>query len=180
MAVQFPQTTVQGELAEPFAGAIVNPDDAHLASKVSAEASAEIPFGVAVLRDATNKDHGVVLPHTDAATSAPLLAGVVAHSHAYAKGSELGDSGLKPKVTIQVLEDGQVWVLPEEAVAPGDDVRFRAVAPGAEQVGAWLKTASAGETVDCSAFARWVSSGDATTPCKLDIDVVAASQAIAD
>lgn len=180
MTVQIPQTSVSTTISAPYAGLVSDVGNKHIASGVSAEASAEIPFGVAVLRDATNKDTGRVLPHTSAAVSAARFAGVIAHSHAYAKDSELGTVGLKPKTTLQVMERGRIWVLPEEAVTPGDAVRFRAVATGGEQAGRFRTTADATDCVNISSFARWVTSGNSTTPAELEFDIVNAALATAD
>lgn len=182
MSITIPQTSVStAPLSKPFPGVLADASYVkHTDSCVSAEASAEIPFGVAVVRDGTNKDTGVKLPHTSAAASAPLFRGVTVHSHSYARGSELGDNGLKPKVTVLVLQRGRIWVLPEEAVAPGDAVRFRVVAAGAEKAGAFRATADSTDCVDISKFARWVTSGNSTTPCQLEIDVNGAEDAAAD
>jgi len=180
MSVQIPQTSVSAPLSRPFPGVLGDTGNKHAATRFSAESSAEIPFGVAVLRDATDKVNGAVLPHTSAAVSAPLFAGVVMHSHAYDKDIELGTTGLKPKVTFNVLERGRIWVLPEEAVAPGDSVRFRAVVAGAEQAGAFRTTADGTDCVNISSFARWITTGNSSTPALLEFDIVNAALATAD
>lgn len=107
-------------------------------SFVSAEATEEIPFGVGVvLGAAANK---AVLP-TDAATAAKFV-GVALHSHNYASPEQLGDTGIKPKVPISVLEEGDVWVTVEEAVVAGDRAFMRYDAgAGGTQLGAFRKSA---------------------------------------
>lgn len=181
MAVPIPQTTVKDFLSRPFPGVVADTSfNLHTESKVSAEASAEIPFGVAVIRDDTDKDDGVVLPTTSSAVSAPRFAGVVQHTHAMDKPNELGAAGITPKSTVLVMTEGRIWVLPEEAVTPGDAVRFRAVVAGMEQAGAFRTTADGTDCVNISNLARWVRGGDSTTPAILEIDMSNAAQAVAD
>lgn len=172
-----PQTSVSNRLENPFAGVIGDTGVKRTAPRVSAEASAEIPHGVVVVRDSTNKESGAVLPHTNAATSAPLVLGIVAHTHANTRPDTLGDIGLKPKTMFDTLEFGSVWVLPLEAVEPGDPVRFQATGATA---GRLLTTASAGNTVDISPFSRWVTAGDENTTCLVELNAMSSSLATAD
>lgn len=174
------QTTVNARMTIAFAGMLADSDRVvHCDSRFNEEASNEIAFGTAVVRGTTNKDNGALRPHTSAAAAAPLFAGIVVHSHDYARDVELGTTGLKPKVTMQVLQQGRIYVLPEESVAPGDAVRFRAIA-GAGTVGAFRKTADAGNSVDISKFARWITTGSTTVPAVLEIDMAGAKDATAD
>lgn len=168
------QTSVSDQAALPFAGKLNESVPSQVATRVSEESSAETPFGVMVIRG-TDKDNQALLCHTSSAVCAPLLAGVVLHSHAYAKDTQLGNTGVKPNQTLNILEKGQVYVLPEEAVAPGDAVRIRAVAAGGEVKGAFRKTAD--DTSDCvllaPSMARWITSGGPATPCLVEIDMTA-------
>ena len=175
------QTAVTTPASAAFAGMLADSGiGTVIDSKVSAEASAEMRFGIAVLRDTTDEDNGVVLPLTSSAVSAPRFAGIVVHSHDYAKDTELGDTGLKPKVTVNVLQRGRIWVQPEDTVDPGDTVKFRAVVAGAEVAGAFRAAADSTDCVDISKFARWITSGSSTVPAILEIDMVGSSQATAD
>lgn len=166
------QTSVATRPTRAFAGMLG--DSSHMKnvrSYVSTESSAEIPFGVMCVRDATNKDTGALLPHTSAAASSDIMVGVVVHSHAYDKPLELGDTGIKPKCTLNILTHGRIWVPVEETVAPGDAVRVRVVAAGAEQKGAFRTTADSTDTVNITAFARWVTGGAAGSVAELEVDM---------
>lgn len=175
-----PQTSVAAA-AIAFAGMLADSDQGRrIESRVNAEASAEIPFGVMVVRGATSEDTDALLPHTSAAASAPLLAGIVVHSHNYAKDSQLGSTGLKPTVMLNLLQRGRIYVQPEDSVDPGDAVKVRVVVAGAEVKGAFRGAADAADCVDISKFARWITSGTSTVPAVLEIDMVGAAQATAD
>ena len=173
------QTSVSDKMITGFDGMIADVSmsdvDGH---KINGEASAEILFGRAVVRGSTDQE--VLRPHTDAATSAPLFDGVVVHSHAYAKPEELGDDGLKPTVVVMTLQRGRILTTPEEAVSPGDAVRFRAVVTGNEEAGAFRTTADGTDCVNISQLARWITSGDTNTPAWLEIDMTNAALATAD
>jgi len=169
-----PQTAVSEAMAIGFAGALADSGNKTCASKYSEEASAEIPFGVMVVKG-TDEDNGVLLPHTSGVASADIMMGVVVHSHAYAKDTELGDSGLKPKVSLDVLTHGRIYVLPEETVTPGDPVRVRVIAAGLEQKGAFRTTADSTDCVDISSFARWTKGGSSTVPAVLELDMTYAN-----
>jgi hypothetical protein len=174
------QTSVAAA-AIAFDGMLADADQGtRVESRIQAEASAEIPFGKMCVRGATNEDTSAVKPHTSAAASAPLLCGVVVHDHTYAKDTELGDTGLKPGTTVNLLQRGRIYVTPEDDVDPGDAVKVRVVAAGAEVAGSFRAAADATDCVDISKFARWITTGSSTKPAVLEIDMVGASMATAD
>jgi hypothetical protein len=175
------QTTVANRMTRGFPGMIADSSFLkNVRSYVSTESSAEIPFGVMVVEGTDPATHAV-LPHTSASASEQKLLGVVAHSHAYAKPQELGDSGLKPAATLGVLTHGVILVRIEEDVDPGDHVRVRVVAGGSEQAGEFRATADSTDCIDISAFARWVSSGTAAEGfAELEIDMTNRASASAD
>lgn len=174
------QTTVAAA-SIAFAGMLADADQGvRVESRLSEEASAEIPFGTMVIRGSTSEDAGALQLHTSSASMAPLLAGIVVHDHSYAKDTELGDTGLKPGTTLNLLQRGRIYVQPEDSVDPGDAVKVRAVAAGAEVKGAFRGAADGTDCVDISKFARWITSGTASVPAVLEIDMVGASQAVAD
>lgn len=148
-------------------------------SRVSEEASAEIPFGTMVIRGA-DEDNGALQLHTSSAATVALLAGIVVHTHNYAKPTQLGDIGLKPGVVLNLLQKGRIWVTTEDACDPGDTVKVRAIAAGAEVKGAFRVAADASDCVDISKFARWITSAGAGGVAMLEIDMTNASQATAD
>lgn len=131
------------------------------------EASAEILFGHMVAQGAA--DDGCLLLSEDT-----QLKGVVVFSHLYSKPTELGDDGLKPGVTADVLKRGRMVVIPEDAVTPASEVHVRHTVNGATAKGAFRGTKVSSETLDITALARWETSADAGEPAVLWIDLLAA------
>jgi len=172
-----PQTEVEDTMPIGVAGQLADlwtEENGDVASATSEEASAEIPFGVMV-KPGTADDGVLKLTATS-----NKLAGITVFSHLYAKPDELGDTGLKPKVTFDVLTRGRIIVFPEDAVTPASEVHVRAVATGSEVAGAFRGTADGTDTIDLTAFARWRSSADAADAAVLEIDLNNAALATAD
>ncbi len=147
-------------------------------SATSEESSAEIPFGVMVCRG--TEDDGVLLLNTSSAAMATSLAGIVVFGHSFSKPYELGDTGLKPFATFNVLSRGRIYVQVEEAVEIGDAVRVRAVATGDEVKGAFRTTSDSTDCVDISSFARYIRGADEDGLAIVEIDMVNAALADAD
>ncbi|SRR5258707_258302 len=134
-------------LPAPFAGMRVDMMRDDIRSLVNTDVL-NVPFGVAVAQGniGTNGDNAAVLP----SGSTFKFLGAVAHSHTYDNGPNglLTPTGLKPTAVLDVLSQGRIWVLVEEAVNAEDPAFVRFVAgPGGTQLGAWRKsadTASAG------------------------------------
>jgi len=167
-----------GQIATLYGGA-----DAKVDSATSAEASAEIPFGVMVCRGTADKT--ALLLHTSAAAMAAnqLLLGVTVLDHSFAEPQEVADTdsgGLKPKSTFSVLMQGPIIVIPEDAVTPASDVRVRVVVAGAEVKGAFRAAADSTDCVEITAFARWLSSAAGGSPAVLWVDMVNVALATAD
>ena len=168
------QTSVASAMSLPFPGVII--EELLSCTLTSAEASAEIPFGVMVQGGASD-DLALLL----AGAAATDLMGIVGHSHRFAKTNELGTSGLKPKVTFKGLRKGTLWVISEEAVTPQSTVRVRHTAgAGGTTLGQFRVAAVANETFNISSFARWRTSANALQPAKLEIDMTNASGVTAD
>lgn len=175
------QTTVSTKMTIAYAGMLADTDRvSHCDSRYNAESAAEIRFGDGVVRHSSDEDNAVVKPHTTAAAAAPLFAGVCVHSHDYARDVELGTTGVKPKVTMQVLQQGRVYVLPEEAVTPGDPVRVRVVAAGGEVAGAFRTTQDSTDCINITKIARWITTGSASVPAVLEIDMTGVVDVTAD
>lgn len=141
------QTSIPSALTRGFAGQLTDPrvGSRVIDSRVSEEASAELPFGTCVARGAGND--GAVSPA--GAAAAAKIDGVIVHSHAYAKDTELGTSGLKPKAHLSVLRKGRVLVAVEQTVVRGDRLRVRHTAgAGGTVIGGFRKDAVAGETLN--------------------------------
>lgn len=158
------QLQYQATMAKAFAGMKADLTFDYVRSYAQAEASAEIPFGVAVMQGAT--DNSALLP-TSATTSKFL--GVVLHSHVY-DSTQLGDTGVKPKNVLSVLSRGTVYVQVEEAVVVGDRpfVRY-ATGAGGSQKGAFRKSADTATAVELKG-ARYLESGGAGSIVAVEFD----------
>lgn len=142
------QTEITATMSRGYAG-MLDGADHHIASGIQAESSAEIPFGVCVVRGTGDDD--VKLP----AASTDKPRGVVVHSHNYDKDQELGSTGIKPKSQVGVLRRGRILVVVEEAVVPGDRGYVRYAGSG--QKGAWRKSAVLDETLNLTREAEFQS-----------------------
>lgn len=89
---------------------------------LSAEASAEIPFG-RMLAKGTDQDEAKL---TSALTD--KMVGVSVFGQAYAHDTELGDDGFKPGTSFDVLRKGRIYVRAEDAVTPQSQVHVRMIA----------------------------------------------------
>lgn len=123
----------------------------HVSSMINDEASAEIPFGVCVAQGSTDRSALKLAAVTDD------LVGIVMFRQGYADTIELGTTGLMPGVTMEVLDEGECWVIVEDDVTPASAVYTRAVVAGAEIAGAFRDTTDASDLIDVSAFCRFVS-----------------------
>lgn len=159
-----PQTSYGSAIPVAFAGMKGDLTPDYVRSYANGEASAEIPFGVAVA--AGSADDTAILP----ASAGARLLGIVLHAHNYALTSELGTTGLKPKVTMNVLVRGTAWVTVEEAVNDGDRCFIRHTAKGGNtQLGKFRKSADGVAEVktitptaaDTTQYGLRVSVGDA-------------------
>ncbi len=158
-----PQTTVSNTQGVAFAGMVA--DNSLLKdckSYLSAESSAEIAFGTAVVQGTTE------IECLKPAAQANLILGVVAHSHDYQKDVELGTTGLKPKATVTPLTRGRIWVVVTEAVTFTDAVRVNMSGADAGKFG---KTSSGGVTKLITGAARWLSTTTGAGVAQLEIDI---------
>lgn len=152
---------VKTAVGAPFAGMRTHFNKNKVASVVSEEASAEIPFGTAVVQGTA--DDGVLIP----AAQANLVRGIVQHSHTYNKDNELGSTGLKPKVVFDCAEEGELYVATTEAVSPASAVRIFMSGGSAGKFG---KTASAGVSIDVSKFCQWKETTTGSGAARLAFD----------
>lgn len=142
-----------------FAGQLVNVAPNNIWSYFN-EGSTEVPFGTLV-RQGTS-DNEALLIGSQANVATPV--GIVLHSNAYAKDNELGDTGLKQKVMMNVMREGCVRVATTEAVVAGGAVRVRADtnegAAGSATLGpgTFRTTSNTTHTVQITKGARWMSS----------------------
>ena len=148
----FPQTAVAAAITGAFAGQSGDSSNKQDDSFINGESSAEIPFGV-VVQQGTADNECLLLTATS-----NVLIGVTLHSNNYQLTTELGTTGVKPNVAMNVRSQGRVWVTVEEAVTPASNVLVRAVAEGSEVAGAFRDTADGSDCIDISGFARYLTS----------------------
>jgi hypothetical protein len=146
------QTTYSTAHPEAFQGmdGTTNADDQTI-SRVNAEASAEIPFGVMVKQGATDP---ACLKLTAVAND---ILGIARHAHVYEPFGTVGNAGagIPPGQAVGVKQRGEIWVPIEESVTQASDVYVRAVATGSEVAGAFRASA---DSTDCIKLfgCRWV------------------------
>lgn len=169
-----PFTSVATSMTKAWAGLHADNGAKDVRSFVSAEASAEIPFGVMVAQG-TADDQAILF-----ASNANKMIGIVAHSHAYQQPLELGATGLKPGVQIGVVEKGRYWVKVEEAVTPASPVRIRCTAAGAGAGSFRTTSAGAGLSINISSFARYLSTAALNGFAIVEIDMLMRSGAVND
>ncbi len=161
------QTSVSLRKEFAYAGMISDLSrDTNLKSYTSEEASAEIPFGTFVGQGATYDDSILKL-----ATITDKVVGVLVLSQAFAADVEVGTTGLKPKMTAQVMTRGRVWVYVEEAVTPASTFLIRGIAAGAEKAGATRDTADASDLIDASKWARFLGTTTGAGLVEIEFDV---------
>lgn len=145
---------------------------------INKESTASTPFGFAVCYDGSTQ-FGVLNPD---ATS-DKLRGIVVHSHAYSQ-TELGTGtagagtavkGPLPGAHIDVLEEGEIWVLSETDAVAGDPVFVRAVATGAEVEGAIRNAADSSDCIDCTEVAKYTTNAAAGGLCRIKVDFTGAA-----
>lgn len=169
MQLSYPKTMPIG-----FAGMKADATDDTCVSKVNAEATAEIPFGVGVIRGAA--DNQAVLP--GAAGDSAKFFGIVVHSHNYAKPYQLGAVGILPKNMMSVMAVGRIMVQVEEAVVAGDRGFMRiAAGAGGTQKGAWRKSADTATAIEILGT-RFVTSAAAAGLAVIEVNVTANRAAI--
>lgn len=177
-----PQTSVTVRPTTAFIGMLGDTSYAkNVESYVNQEASAEIAWGFMVKQGST--DTSAIL--LTAATDVDKLVGIVAYSQAYDKPNELGDWGLKPKVTLGVLKKGQIWVPVDEAVTPASPVRVRNTTNGGANgtllgPGSFRTTASATHTILCSSFMRFKTTTTGAGIALVEFDMTMRRLAVAD
>lgn len=171
------QTTYNVAPAAAYAGMLA--DDTHndIMTLANAEASASMPFGICIALKTSSPatDRDAILP-----TGTPKLAGIVVHSHDYARtftlpdgtvAGELGASGLVPGTMLQVLWRGTVWVKVQQAVSVGDRL-FVCTSAGTTytaqgQIG---NADESSNTADATKIGRFTSSAAAGGFAKLQVD----------
>lgn len=171
------QTTYSEKPAIGYEGQI-DGDDYVARPYKNAEASASIAFGRAVVRAAApTTDFDAVLPSAET----DKVIGIVARSNSYepywtdtagnAHG-QLKSDGLVPGTMMNVVRRGRMLVKAATAVTPGDRLWVRAVAAGAEYLGALEDADDGTDTIDCTMQGEWQSTASAGGLAWLEFDFI--------
>lgn len=172
-----PQTTVATAPSTLLLGQIANLHgmmDGATISRTSEEASAGIALGIAVAEGASVEGCLKLAANTD------RLIGIVTNEGAYANPQEMDANGLiQPAVTMNLMFVGPVVVQVEGSVTQASEVHVRAVATGSEVAGAFRAIKDGSDTIDCTAFCRWLSSSS-NGMAVLWVDMSKVSLAVAD
>lgn len=180
-----PQTSVS---LDPVVGLPGAPGDDFAArfnrdsTYISEEASAGLPFGYLLKRGTANLGgtgvHGALLP--TAKTDKP--AGFVKWAIGYSRPSGLDTDGVQPKTHLALTEKGEVWVMPEEDMVPGDDVHWRVTTNSGKFAGQIGTTDDGVRTIDISPFCQVLQGGGPTSgqPAKVSFDFTNAALATTD
>ncbi len=158
------QTSYSATMTYGIEGQLADSGPVDILSRVNGEASLEIAFGLGVKKG--TGDEAVLSPTAEG----DRIEGIVVHSHAYAKTTEL-DTGVKAKGSLSILRKGRILVKVEEAVVRGDRGWCRAVAgAGGTRLGAWRKSDVGAETIDCTTQAEFLTSASANGLAVLEVD----------
>ncbi len=148
--------------------------DATVDTATSEESSAAIPFGVFVQQGSA--DDGALL----LTGGSNRLKGIVVHSHSFERRTELSDAGLDPLATFAVLTRGRVYVTANDDVAVTDEVHVCHTVDTNFAVGLAGPSPNAANTIDITAFARWIKGGLKGEVVVLEIDMNNVALASAD
>lgn len=134
---------------------------------------ANVPFGVLVVEDTTGLSDGRAhLPQaTGDITTAGKVAGVAQHTQ-FVEQSVGGTNnlGYAPQSSMNVLREGRIYVLVEDAVVKGGAAFVRFVAGAGEQLGAFRSDADSGDAVALPG-ASFKTSADAGGLAVLQVNV---------
>lgn len=162
MSVQssYPKTMTRG-----FSGQILR-NDLSVVMR-NDEASAEIAFGRAVNFGSTTDELSALLPDN----AADVIAGIAAHSHAHHKDESLGDTGVKPGHSFNVLRKGRILVTCPSGCSVGDRLYVRQnVTGGGSEVEGGLEDAADSDNIDCTNAGIWMTSAAAGELAELEVD----------
>lgn len=149
------QTSYSTYQAAAFAGMLADSGEVDVLSYVNEEASANLPFGVAVAKGTA--DNGFLAM----VNGSSVIVGILAHTHqvdpSRVASSPTG-AGVPPKYLGNVLKRGRIIVQVEEAVTPASAVFVRHTAgAGGTQKGAFRASADTATAVAWTA-ARYLTS----------------------
>lgn len=174
------QTTYDNVPALGYAGDLDRSRPFATLTMKNVEASASMPFGAAVCRDLTSpaSDMSALLP----ALETNKVAGIILRSNTYARtwtddagtvNGQLDGTGLVVNTTMTVVTMGRMLVRCEDAVVPGDGLWVRCTVgspAGVEYLGSLTNADEGTETIDCTKFATWETTGAAAGLAWLSFD----------
>jgi hypothetical protein len=112
--------TTYAEQVRAFQGMIADTRDNEIDSYVQGEASASIPFGVAVAEGTAGVPaNGIPNEAINMVNASSVVAGAVVHSHAYSPETQLDASGVRPDNLINVMRRGRVYMRHEGTTTKG-------------------------------------------------------------
>lgn len=124
--------------------------------------SGDIPFGIGLIQGTAYNQAKVPSSFTD------KIIGIAVKTDVYDNLSLSGSNGVPSGGPVNILSFGDIYVLPEQSVSPGDPVYMRIVAPGSEQVGAFRKDSDSGNAILVPGLS-WFTTGSATSPAMLRV-----------
>lgn len=147
-------------------------------SYIQGEASAEIPFGAVVAEGTASTTDGTPDKAIQMVNGSSVVAGVLLHSHAYDRESQLGTTGLKPQNLMSVMKRGQVYALLEGTCTKGGAVFVRhSTGAGGSVKGRVRADADTATAVLCRGLSfgeTKASNGDGLVKLNVHLDDVAA------
>lgn len=166
------QTSYSRYMDRAFAGMLADSGLNDVLSYFNAEASASLPFGIAVAKHAAADDAAGLL--ADGATAAAVI-GITVHHHVteqqLLQGVTPEDAGIPPKSPMPVLKRGRINVKVEEAVTPASPVYVRHTAGVGEQKGAFRASADGGDAVQLTTGFRFLTSAGAGEMAVLEVNL---------
>lgn len=158
-----PQTSVPSEMSYAVPGQIADLGTAESDEPISAvnsEATDEIPYGLFVGRGAADANG---FPSAIRFEEDGVLFGLHVFTSKLAYPQQVGDTGVKPGVTMAVARKGRFYVMPITDVTPASGVHILHTTVGEDLPGSVRGTADAGDSIDASDFCTWLSSGGPTS-----------------
>jgi hypothetical protein len=151
------QTSYSTYQSGGFAGQLADNGAHEILSYVNAEASANLPFGVAVAKGTGDTDAIQMV------NGSSVIVGIAVHSHQVDPGqvasSPVG-AGIPPKYAINALTRGRIYVQVEEAVTPASSVFVRHTSgAGGTQKGAFRASADTATAVAATGMRYLTSAG---------------------
>lgn len=159
------QTSYSNQAPVAFRGLLADPAaDAFLVSR-AVEQAAGVPAGV-MLVAGTDPAVEAKLP----STTGQKLAGIVCHQQARQDFSLAGSLMLANGEDASLVRRGRVWVVVEEAVAPGEAVFFRHTTGTGTELGAFRNDADTA-TCDQVTQANWLVGSSGAGVALLEINI---------